>query len=262
MNEPRDETPGTFPPHPSHNESAAGLSAPPPIPPQTAYPGPLGPPKRGLRGIHIAMIASGAILVVATLAATAYWGLGKAKDVARSVQAQVSLRSLGLCAQMYIEDYGRLPSADTFVTDLADYAGGRELIDDLLTSPFDPDAGRAYSMNALLSHVSIDSVYIQSTTVLFFETQFGSPPGAGPGHLPGKPRSAEGYCVVFLDGHVENVPRARLGTITWGSVRCPSCEHEFGVPSAWRPPQPVSCPACGEQFGGKGKAVPASKPPN
>ena len=80
---------------------------------------------------------------------------------------------------------------------------------------FDPDAGRAFAINAQLDRREKLEIRPPDRTVLLFECRFRSPPGGGQELLPEQPRGPGGYVVGFLDGHVESVRPARLAELIW-----------------------------------------------
>jgi hypothetical protein len=107
------------------------------------------------------------------------------------------------------ENDGRLPPADKWPELIAPYIGNSQAI---LSSPFDPDAGRAWAMNPNLQTLNIREAH---KVVLLFECRFGSPPAGGSELLPEKPRGRRGYVFAFADYHVECVPPERLDELVW-----------------------------------------------
>ena len=87
--------------------------------------------------------------------------------------------------------------------------------DDALTSPFAPDAGRAFAMNSALENRRLVEIGEEWRTVLLFECGFGSPPAGGRELLPETPRGRKGYVICFADGHVETVSREEVEDLIW-----------------------------------------------
>ena len=126
-----------------------------------------------------------------------------------------NVKQLSIAAYSYAyaaERNAVFPAADTWPRDLAPYLGDD---DELLRSPHNPDAGRAYAMNAQLDGRSQDDGRHYSRTVLFFEAEFGSPPAGGPELLPAEPRGPGGYVIGFADGAVMLVPKHEVRDLIW-----------------------------------------------
>ncbi|MGB2997343.1 MAG: hypothetical protein WBC59_01750, partial [Phycisphaerae bacterium] len=129
------------------------------------------------------------------------------------------MRQLCMAANLYAMDHDdTLPPADSWQEEVLPYAGDNE---DLLADPSEPDAGRAYAMNARLSDFPLSTVRNADRTVLFFECRFGAPPGGGPELLPDQPRHPGGYVIGFVDGHVEGVAPQETDDLIWDPDREP-----------------------------------------
>jgi len=139
--------------------------------------------------------------------------LFRAKTQAKIIVSSSNLKQLSLAAMIYSEenDY-KLPPSESWPEVLRPYCSN---MDALLKSPFDPDAGRAYAMNANLDGLKLRDIEQPPMAVLFFECRFGSPAGGGRELLPEQPRSRRGYQIAFLDGHVECVRQERLDELIW-----------------------------------------------
>jgi hypothetical protein len=203
--------------------------------------------RRRMGGIGLAIAGLVCSIAAMLMPVVLMGALSWAGDQAKAVVAKCNLKNLSYVVFLYAEDNkDHFPSPDTFPDDIAPYlGGGREGVSDLLCSPFDPDAGRAYSMNAALRDRRLTDV--GGTVVLFFETEFGSPAAGGPGHLPAEPRSRDGYVIAFTDGSVENRPREHLDGGDWGELKCSTCGKWSDVPLDWRPPEAGQCPHCGKR---------------
>ncbi|MCH8165765.1 MAG: hypothetical protein IH889_09170 [Planctomycetes bacterium] len=70
-------------------------------------------------------------------------------------------------------------------------------------------------MNRLLDGLRYADVSDPERTVLFYEAQFGSPLAGGPELLPAQPRYQQGYVIMFVDGHVENVIPEAIDSLVW-----------------------------------------------
>lgn len=168
---------------------------------------------RQLTGHGLAIVGIGvstvsfALIVLLVLSIVA---LSWARDRAMTRESLDYARLLAYCIQMYCdENDGRLPPCDTWPDALTPSAAG------ILRSPFDPDAGRAWAMNAQLNNRRKYDIRWHHRTVLIFEARFASPPSGGPELLPEKPRARKGYVIVFLDGHAECVPPERIDDLIW-----------------------------------------------
>ena len=106
---------------------------------------------------------------------------------------------------------GNLPPPESWLEIFPNY----DIDDGILADPSEPDAGRAYAMNARLSGLHFGAVRNTGRTVLFFECRFGAPPGGGPKLLPDEPRYFDSYIVGFCDEHVEHVPKDQIHRLVW-----------------------------------------------
>ncbi len=153
------------------------------------------------------------LFVIAQLMAILMPALFRVKTQAKTIVSSNNLRQLSMAAMIYSEenDY-KLPPSESWPEVLRPYCSN---MDALLKSPFDPDAGWAYAMNANLDGLKLSDIEKPAYVVLFFECRFGSPAGGGRELLPEEPRSRRGYQIAFLDGHVECVRQERLDELIW-----------------------------------------------
>jgi len=171
----------------------------------------------GGKGMAIAGIVLGglfflALPFIAIAAAIIAPAVIRARGTAQSRMSMNNLRQLSTAAQTYaVERDGALPSPDRWPQELEEFFGS----DRVLKDPANPEAGRAYAMNAALGGMRLDGIPERSRTVLFFECEFGGPPSGGPGLLPTPPRHRRGHNIAFCDGHVETVPLEELDTLIW-----------------------------------------------
>ena len=166
------------------------------------------------QGLAIAGIAVSSVSLVmlftALLMALLTPELSRTKHQAKAVLSMAKVRQLCLAVSMYCdENNGHFPPSDNWPEALKSYLGDSE---DILTSPFDPDAGRAWAMNPNLKTVNIKRA---NNIVLFFECKFGSPPAGGPELLPEKPRGPSGYVFAFADFSVRCVPPENIDELIW-----------------------------------------------
>ena len=106
---------------------------------------------------------------------------------------------------------GRFPPAENWPDVLEPYIRNEKL----LTSPFAPEAGRAWAMNENLDGWKITDIKHPHRTVLIFESRFNSPPAGGRELLPENPRVRRGYVIGFVDGRAECVRPERLDEFIW-----------------------------------------------
>ncbi len=127
---------------------------------------------------------------------------------------QNNLSQLCRGALAYATDHeGRFPPADSWheVFMAEKYLGD----DSVFQDPRNPDAGRAYAMNAHLTAVRLEQVQHHPRMVAFFECAPGSPPSGGRELLSPEPPHRGGYLFGMVDGHVEWVPRDELDNLIW-----------------------------------------------
>ncbi len=174
-----------------------------------------GGPVRG-HGLAVAgLCVSGVSLlagpVLAALAASvAIPSLSAAKLTAHNARSMMVLRQLAAATRAFDAQHDQgLPPVDDWVAVLDDYAGG------IATLVSSPGGVRTFAMNRALDGRRIEDVVAPALTVLFFEAEPGSPPAGGPELLPARPAFIEGYAIVFVDGHADNVPRTRIARLAW-----------------------------------------------
>jgi len=167
---------------------------------------------RGYPSAVTAAVLTGIILITITAVYLAFchttsppWTLECLSDVGQLSKASIA----------YAVDHdGQFPNPDAWL----DVLKSERYIDsaqELGNDPRDADAGRMFAMNAALAGCRIDQVADPDRTVLFFECRTGAPPAGGPELLPPEPRFKGGYLIAFLDGHVECVPREKVGDLVW-----------------------------------------------
>ncbi len=161
----------------------------------------------GLSISAVSMIAGPLLtLLVVSIAAPSLAG---ARQTAHNAKSMMVLRELAAVTRSYVHEYGSaLPQGDQWVAVLGGYAGG-------ITTLVTRDGELIYAMNRNVGGRGIRDIATPSRTVLFFEVEPGSPPEGGPELLPARPAFIEGYAIVFVDGHTENVRRERVAGLIW-----------------------------------------------
>ena len=115
---------------------------------------------------------------------------------------------------------GRFPVGSDWPHLIEPYLGlylavGDQSVEALWSSPADPEAGRAYALNAALAGRALSEVKAPSRTVLLFEARPGSPAAGGRELLPSKPRVGWSYHFGFVDGSVGAVDADELDELVW-----------------------------------------------
>jgi len=152
-------------------------------------------------------------LFITLLMAILMPAFARARHQAMIAVAMNNAKQLCLAMIMYSDEHdGRFPPADNWPDMLAPYLGHEEKI---LPSVFNPEAGRAWAMNAHLDGRQRSDIDQPHRTVLVFEAAYGSPPSGGRELLPEEPRGHRGYVIGLLDGHVEIIPPERLDELAW-----------------------------------------------
>jgi len=170
---------------------------------------------RGLAigGIIISAVSLVLLPLIAIMMAILMPALARVRTHALTAASVNNARHLCLAMIMYCdENDGCFPPCETWPQALEPYLRNTQ---DALKSPFNPDSGRAWAMNAQLNGQPRKNAEWASRTVLLFEARFGSPPAGGPELIPEEPRGRRGYVVGFLDGHVEIVRPERLDELIW-----------------------------------------------
>lgn len=158
-------------------------------------------------------VSATALLIIPIMIAMMLPAIHRARSHAMTAVSMNKAKQLCLATILYCdENDGRFPPVDSWPDVLAPYLGNDSA---LLTSPFDPDAGRAWAMNTQLKGRTRQEIRRQSKIVLIFECRFGSPPAGGPELLPDEPRGKRDYIIGFLDGHVEYIRPERLDELIW-----------------------------------------------
>ncbi len=184
-----------------------GLTAVIRIPRSEGRVGGYGVAVAGLSVSALSMIAGPLLtLLVVSVAAPS---LAAARQAAHNAKSMMVLRELAAVTRTYVHQDDRpLPPGDEWVDVLGGYAAG---IAAIITHDGEP----IYAMNRNVGGRRIQDIATPSRTVLFFEVEPGSPPQGGPELLPARSAFIEGYAIVFVDGHTENVRRERVAGLVW-----------------------------------------------
>ncbi len=159
------------------------------------------------------LIAGPIIGLVVVVPAMLLPAIGAPRQAAINAMSMNSLRQVSVAAASYAMEYNDyLPRSDDWVDLLDAYVQDADAVVSLSRSP---EQGRAYAMNRLLDGLRYVDVSDPARTVLFYEAQFGSPLAGGSELLPAQPRYQQGYVIVFVDGHIENVIPEAIDSLAW-----------------------------------------------
>ena len=167
---------------------------------------------KGLAIAGIVTSAIGIVLIPAILMALLMPALYKTRTQAMKMVSMTYAKQICLAMAMYCDDNdGRFPPAENWPVALNEYFGDKKI----LTSPFAPEAGRAWAMNAHLEGWKLSDIKQPYRVVLVFESRFNSPPAGGRELLPECPRGRRGYVIGFVDGHIKCIPPERFDELIW-----------------------------------------------
>ncbi|MHC4694524.1 MAG: DUF4190 domain-containing protein [Planctomycetota bacterium] len=135
-----------------------------------------------------------------------------ARSQAKKIISMNNAKQLCLAMAMYCEENeGSLPPVDNWPDVLKPYLGNEQI----LTSPFAPEAGRAWAMNIHLEGHKIKDIKQPARTVLIFESRLNGPPAGGLELLPEVTQERKYYIIGFVDGHIESLTPERLDELIW-----------------------------------------------
>ncbi len=166
--------------------------------------------KRGFTLIELLVV----IAIIAVLAAILFPVFGKAKAKARMTTCLSNIKQLSLATAMFVEDNKSYPDADTWTTDLVEYANGNPKI---LNCPADENGAGyvSYNYNGLLVGADGQGIADARVTnptvvgVLVDGTSAKYPNGLtiNYGSTPGKLVARHSFCMGYLDGHADTYGR-------------------------------------------------------
>jgi hypothetical protein len=166
-----------------------------------------------IAGIVVSAISFIVVPFIAIMMAILMPAFAGARTQAMTTASISNARKICLAMMMYCDDNdGSFPPSDNWPDVLAPYFNNNRA---LLTSAFNPEAGRAYAMNVQLEGWKMQDIRQPHRTVLIFEARFGGPSAGGRELLPESPRGRRGYIIGFLDGHVECIRPGRLEDLIW-----------------------------------------------
>lgn len=169
------------------------------------------------KGLAIAGIITSAIGIVlipimAILMALLMPALSSARTQAMNMVSMTYAKQICLAMAMYCQDNeGSFPPAENWTDALNEYIGDKKI----LTSPFAPEAGRAWAMNEHLEGWKLSDIKQPYQVVLVFEARLDSSPAGGLELLPEGTQERKCYVIGFVDGHIECVPPERLDELIW-----------------------------------------------
>jgi hypothetical protein len=169
---------------------------------------------KGLAIAGIVTSAFGIVLIpfMAIFMAILMPALVRARTQARTVVLKSYARQICLAMAMYCDDNdGSFPPAENWPDVLKPYIGNEKI----LTSPFTPEAGRAWAMNKNLDGRKLSDIKQPYQVVLIFEARFNSPPAGGLELLPEGTQERKCYIIGFVDSHVECVPPESFDKLIW-----------------------------------------------
>ncbi len=167
---------------------------------------------KGLAIAGIVTSAIGIVLIPVILMVLLMPALSRARSQAINIMSMNNAKQLCLAMAMYCEENeGSFPPAENWPDVLKPYLGNEQI----LTSPFAPEAGRAWAMNKNLDGWKLRDIKQPARTVLIFESRLNSPPAGERELLPENPQTIRGYVIGFVDGHVESVSPGRLDEFIW-----------------------------------------------
>lgn len=135
-----------------------------------------------------------------------------ARTQAMNMVSMTYAKQICLAMAMYCQDNeGSFPPAENWTDALNEYIGDKKI----LTSPFAPEAGRAWAMNEHLEGWKLSDIKQPYQVVLVFEARLDSSPAGGLELLPEGTQERKCYVIGFVDGHIECVPPERLDELIW-----------------------------------------------
>lgn len=168
-----------------------------------------------------ALWAACGILIVLLVAAILYPVFVHETVPALSTRCMRNLNKLGMASEMYMSEHDhRFPPVktwnDALKAPLARINSPSKSIDELLRCPSERDDSQpSYAVNARLDGLSAKDIADPTVVVRYFESIPGRNLYGGPELFSPEPRHQDGYAILFVDGHVEFVPKSEIGRLRW-----------------------------------------------
>ncbi len=162
-----------------------------------------------IAGISVSGIA---LLMMPFIMGITFTALYNTRKSAKVLSSMNNARQICLAVNLYCdENDGSFPPVDNWPAALNEYISDEKI----LTSPFAPEAGRAWAINKNLDGWKLRDIKQPHQIVLVFEARLDSSPAGGRELMPESPRTRRGYVIGFLDGHTELVRTDRLDDLIW-----------------------------------------------
>jgi type II secretory pathway pseudopilin PulG len=151
-------------------------------------------------GYDSAVLAVGAVVPVAVVAALVLPAIQNGRSKAREVQSMNNLKQLGVAIHAFHADNDQLPDAAKWSDALLPIVGNEKAV------------FISYAFNKKLSGVKLDALREAARTVVFFESDLG---WNGAGGIDDVFTLNDNYLIGFADGHVERVSGEDLDKLNW-----------------------------------------------
>ncbi len=137
-----------------------------------------------------------------------------ARSSAQKLVSQSNARMIATGISIYAsENDDALPPLDDWVNVLVD---GGMITRDQVCWGGDINKGKCFTMNINLEGLLLSDIQTDpAQTVLFFESELGSPLAGGLESLPIQSQSGWGYIVAFVDGHVAHIEDSSIEYSIW-----------------------------------------------
>ena len=160
--------------------------------------------------VALVMLAQGAGIWFLAASRTPY-RLGPSELKAECLS---NMSALAKALNLYAADQGAFPPADSW-SEAASQQVDQHLktrMKDLLQCPSASTAPSGYAYNSALGQTMYDALDTAADTIIIFESDAHRNAAGGPELLPDVPRHFGGDNCGFADGHVQWLPRRKLGT--------------------------------------------------
>ncbi|HOF87056.1 MAG TPA: DUF4349 domain-containing protein [Armatimonadota bacterium] len=134
------------------------------------------------------------VSIVAVLSAILFPTFARSREKARQTTCTSQLRQIATAIQMYVQDEGAYPPADTWAAAIMDYAGSEKIFSDPVDTTPGSGGGinqNSYSYNTALAGQPAAAVHAPTETPVVWDS--------APRH--------NGMIIGFADGHVRFFPR-------------------------------------------------------